>query len=186
MKALILCAGYGTRLRPITNSLPKCLVNVAGKPVLQYLVEYLNSYGIVEIFANLHFRPLKIMRRFGTRLVYSFEPELLGAEKTVEGLRKWLGDNFVVMNGDTLTNMNLYRMSELHFRARVSVTAYKEGEVNAGTWIYSNFGNKLTASYQEPDAFWFDVGTPEGLKKANDYFIKEKITNLSRLRSKGD
>ena len=79
MKAMILAAGKGTRVRPLTYDLPKPMIPILGKPVLEYLVEYLARYGVREIMINVSYLHEKIEqyfgdgRRFGVQIGYSFE-----------------------------------------------------------------------------------------------------------------
>ena len=122
MKALLFSAGLGTRLRPITNDIPKALVPVNGKTLLQRNIEYLTSQGIDEIVINVHHFHQKIIdyldenQNFGTKIIISDESaEVL---ETGGGLKKaepYLNDaDFVVMNVDILTNLNLVKMIENH------------------------------------------------------------------------
>ena len=71
MKGLILSAGLGTRLGPLTKDTPKPMIKVAGYPVLEHLVFHLHRYGITKIIVNLHYKPEKIMDYFGERLLLS-------------------------------------------------------------------------------------------------------------------
>ena len=163
MRCLILSAGLGTRLGSLTKNTPKPMVKIAGKPCLEHIVDHLNSYGITEIIVNTHYLPEKIYKHFGTRLLYSYEPELLGEEKTILSLKDWLGDRFIVCNGDTLTDVNLYKMMRFYPSCR-----YMDGDVYAGTEII-HFNTTPKKYYQE-DAFWIDIGDPSRLKKARKYF----------------
>ena len=192
MRALILCAGHGTRLGKLTKNTPKCMLKVGGKPVLEHLVDHLKKYGITEIIVNLHHKPEKIMNYFGTRLLYFYEPELLGEDGTVKALKKWLeNDWFVVMNGDTLTNVEIDEMLKIGKEQNVAVAFGGDDVVDgrfkyAGTclhppnWFKSrkgiNTGGKSVLEHEtwgfQSDAFWFDIGTPEGLKKARRYYEK--------------
>jgi NDP-sugar pyrophosphorylase family protein len=90
MNALILSAGLGTRLKPLTNKVPKPMIKVAGRPVLEHLIFHLHKYGIRNIILNLHYLPLKIMEHFGSSVLYTYENELLGESRTI----KTLAENF--------------------------------------------------------------------------------------------
>ena len=180
MKGLIHCAGLGTRLRPITNTTPKPMVEVAGHPVLEHLVYHLHKYDITRIMVNLHYLPLKIMEHFGTTLLYSYEPTLLGEEGTIDSLSDWMKDDFtVVMNGDTLTDINLADMFSLADGRSIKSM---DGLVYTGCQIvspdYFN-GDKKFVTYYNSELYWQDMGTPEGLKKARKHY--EKARNLSKL-----
>jgi hypothetical protein len=85
MKALVLAAGEGRRLRPLTLDRPKPMLPIAGRPLLEHLVALLAAHGIREIAINLHYHPEAIVdhlgdgSRFGVRITYSHEPRLLGS-----------------------------------------------------------------------------------------------------------
>src|SRR3990167_4053656 len=145
MRCLILAAGKGTRLGYKTK--PKCMAMVNGKPILEHIVDHLNNYGVTEIIVNLHSNPKKVMDYFGTKLLYFFEPEPLGAEKTILTLHRWLGERFIVMNGDTLTNVNLYEMMRFYPSCRY----IGEAERFAGTEIISF--NTTPKDYYQEDAY---------------------------------
>lgn len=183
MKALILAAGKGTRLGKLTKDTPKVMLRVGGKPCLEHLVNHLNSFGITEIIVNLHHKPKVIMDYFGTRLLYFYEPKLLGEEGTIEALEEWLGSPFVVMNGDTLTNVNINEMKAQLRRSLFAGHIEFHDGVPAGTWIYKWLGG-LKRLYGS-DAFWFDIGSLEGLKKARKHYAK-RIDYLPKLRKKRD
>lgn len=181
MKAIILCAGYGTRLGRLTHSIPKPMIKIANKPVLEHLADHLNKYGIYEIIVNLHYLPEKIMSYFGERFIYSYEPKLLGEEGTIISLNKWIEKDFcVVMNGDTLTNLNL---NEMFMMSKGRNVKFMDGEVYAGTRIITPFhllGNKKSAEYQNKNYYWIDMGTPSGLERAKALY--EASGSLPQLR----
>jgi len=90
MKALVLAAGEGTRLRPLTADRPKPMLSVGGTPLLEQIVSRLQQHGITDIAINLHYKPWGIVRHlgygrhWGVRLHYSFEEELLGSAGITE------------------------------------------------------------------------------------------------------
>jgi len=121
MKAMLLAAGLGIRLKPLTNHCPKCMVAVAGKPVLQRNIEWLRSKGIVDLVVNLHHNPEAVTSyfgdgsAFGVNLSYSYEPEMMGTAGAVWAARKLLtADRFWVIYADNLVNCSLERMERLH------------------------------------------------------------------------
>ncbi len=123
MKALILAAGEGQRLRPLTLDRPKPMVSVAGKPVLEHLISWLRGYGIQEIAINLHHCPDVIPGYFGdgapwdVRLTYSYEPTILGSAGAIKELEPFFSDTFLVIYGDVLTDMNLADLVSFHREA---------------------------------------------------------------------
>ena len=120
MKAMALTAGQGTRLRPLTLSLPKALAPLNGVPLLQLTLGWLRSYGIRDVAINLHHLGEKILdfcgdgSRFGVRITYSNEVELLGTAGGVKQMEEFFDDTFVVVYGDILTDLSLSRMLRLH------------------------------------------------------------------------
>jgi mannose-1-phosphate guanylyltransferase len=120
-KAMLLAAGLGLRLRPLTESIPKCMVPVCGKPVLEYNVEWLRQYGVREIIINLHYLPEMVMDHFGdgdrwgVRITYSLERESLGTAGGVKNMA-WFFDEepFFVWYGDNLSTCNLDRLQRFH------------------------------------------------------------------------
>jgi len=114
MKAVILAAGKGTRLKPLTDSLPKVMVPVCGKPVLEYHIENLARAGIAEILVNLHYLPDVIMKHFGdgsrwgVHIDYSYEPDILGTAGAIRKLKRHLSaDPFLVVYGDNFLEIDL-------------------------------------------------------------------------------
>jgi len=176
MKALILAAGLGTRLLPLTKDTPKCMIKVGGKPVLEHLVDHLNSFGITEIIVNLHHLPEKIYQHFGTRLLYFYEPKLLGEERTERELQNWLGESYIVMNGDTLTDVDIGKMIVLSSNEEAEILSVDDG-VYTGTRVGRKWQGKILKV--EFECYWVDIGTPEGLKKARDHYEKNKLNHLS-------
>src|SRR3954469_4313488 len=114
MKAMVLAAGQGTRLRPLTDRVPKALVPVAGRPMIEYPLLLLKHYGIHEIVINLHHFGEQIEaylgdgKRFGLQISYSKERQLLD---TGGGLRKakpfFKDETFLVINTDVLIDLPL-------------------------------------------------------------------------------
>jgi mannose-1-phosphate guanylyltransferase len=108
MKAMVLAAGLGTRLRPLTYEITKPMVPVLDRPVMEHIVELLERHGFDEIIANLHYFPDSIREYFGERLSYRYEEELLGTAGGVRGCADFFGEeSFLVISGDALTDIDL-------------------------------------------------------------------------------
>ena len=108
MKAMVLAAGLGTRLRPLTYELPKPMVPVLDRPVMAHIVDLLDRHGCDEVVANLHYFPDTIRDYFGDRLTYREEPELLGTAGGVRNCADFLDDGtFLIISGDALTDIDL-------------------------------------------------------------------------------
>jgi mannose-1-phosphate guanylyltransferase len=120
MRAMILAAGLGTRLRPITFALPKPMVPVLNRPVMEHIVRLLARHGFTETIANLHWFPETIQghfgdgSRWGIDLSYSREEALLGTSGGVRNAAGFLGESFLVISGDALTDIDLAAMREFH------------------------------------------------------------------------
>ncbi len=115
MKAMVLAAGLGTRLRPLTFELPKPMVPVLDRPVMAHIVDLLDRHGYDDVIANLHYFPDTIRDYFGDRLVYREEPELLGTAGGVRNCADFLdGGPFLIISGDALTDIDLTRFVERH------------------------------------------------------------------------
>jgi len=120
MKAMILAAGEGTRMRPLTIEWPKPMLPIQGKPILEYTIELLRHHGITQIAVNLHHRPAVITEYFGdgrdlgVEITYSFEDQLLGTAGAVKKLEHYFDDTFLVFYGDVLTNLNLSALVDFH------------------------------------------------------------------------
>jgi mannose-1-phosphate guanylyltransferase len=118
---MLLAAGLGTRLRPLTYEVPKPLVPVVGKPVMEHIVRLLAQHGFDDVVCNLHYFPDQIQNRFGDgsrwglRLSYSYEEELLGTAGGVRNVRDHFGDEtFLIISGDALTDIDLTALWKAH------------------------------------------------------------------------
>jgi mannose-1-phosphate guanylyltransferase len=115
MKAMVLAAGLGTRLRPLTYEITKPMVPVLDRPVMEHIVELLERHGFEEVIANLHYFPETIREYFGERISYRFEEELLGTAGGVRACAEFFGDEpFVVISGDALTDIDLGALAARH------------------------------------------------------------------------
>jgi mannose-1-phosphate guanylyltransferase len=126
-RAMVLAAGRGTRLAPLTDTVPKPLVPVAGRPFLEHILDFLRAGGVSEVVVNLHHLGGSIERhlgdgaRFRVRIRYSWEDPILdtgGGIKRAEPLLA--GEPFVVVNGDSLLELPLRELVE-HHRTRGSL-----------------------------------------------------------------
>ena len=131
MKAMIFAAGLGTRLKPLTDTMPKAMVPVAGKPLLQHVIEKLIHFGFEEIIVNVHHFPdqiidyLRLNNNFGIRIEVSDERDFL--LDTGGGIRKaaaFFDDNkpFLVHNVDILSNVDLTKLYSSHLTSDALAT----------------------------------------------------------------
>ena len=123
MKAFLLAAGHGTRLRPLTDSVPKCLAPIRGVPLLQIWMDLCRRNGIGEILVNLHAHAAVVRtflqeHRGGMKVTVSEEAVLLGSAGTLLANRRWLGSDpeFWVLYADVLTTASLRALLDVHHR----------------------------------------------------------------------
>ena len=121
MRAMILAAGFGTRLWPLTVDRTKPAIPFLGRPLVGYVAEYLARNGYDEIAVNLHHQPESVRAalgdgsRFGVRFTYTEEPVILGPSGALDNARWFLeGDTFVVINGKIVTDIDLRAALETH------------------------------------------------------------------------
>jgi len=129
VKAIVLCAGPGTRMRPLTDTTPKCMLPVGGKPLLHHTLERLAEAGVTDVAINLHHLPKAIVHdikrgwQFGLHVTYSYERELLGTAGTIKRLAWWLddassalsaGEPFFVVYGDEWTTLDFGKLQSFH------------------------------------------------------------------------
>jgi len=128
MKGMILAAGEGRRLRPLTNYLPKPMLPVGGRPLLEHILTHLRNCGITNLAINLHHLPQAVIdhfgdgNRWGVRLRYSVEEELLGSAGGVKRLESFFDEPFVVYYGDLFTRADLRPMIAAHRRGESIAT----------------------------------------------------------------
>lgn len=129
MRALILSAGYGTRLWPLTEDRTKPAIPILGKPLVGYVAEYVARYGCDEVVVNLHHRPESVRRalgdgsKFGVKLHYVEEPEILGTSGAMDNARALLeSETFVVINGKIITDIDLNAALETHRQTNAIAT----------------------------------------------------------------
>jgi mannose-1-phosphate guanylyltransferase len=174
MKAMILAAGYGTRLRPVTYTLPKPMVPVCNRPLIAYAVEAFLAAGIRDIVINLHHLPEAIENYLRTRYIrdckfaFSHEPEILGTGGGVRKVRALLeGGDFFLVNADTIQFPRWERLLEAR-RERDSLAAL--------TLRHPPAGDRFTPVYfDDGRVTGFGKGTGEPLMFSGSHAISERI-----------
>jgi len=132
MKAMILAAGKGTRVRPITHTIPKPMIPILQKPVMEFLLELLREHGFIEIMVNVSHLAEEIEnyfrdgQRFGVEIAYSFEGRIedgeligdamgsAGGLKKIQTFQRFFDDTFVVLCGDALVDLDLSEAVRRH------------------------------------------------------------------------
>lgn len=196
-KAVILSAGFGTRLHAITDRSPKPLISIDGEPVIKHIINHLNKNGVTKVAVNLHYMPLHIIRELQDRDIKFFgEVKPLGTAGALRPMEKWLSDPFVACNGDTVTNVNIKKMLSFHKEKNALITVFTNDDVihSGGTYViskrvldlipsrkeYSIHEDLLPSMYAKyskkiqeyKDGWYIDIGTQKGLREARAYFAK--------------
>jgi NDP-sugar pyrophosphorylase family protein len=126
--ALVLAAGLGTRLRPLTDVRAKPAIPVAGEPMIRRIIAWLATHGVTELVLNLHHRPETLTAVVGdgadlsARVRYSWEPRILGSGGGPRQALPLLADPFFIVNGDTITNVDPAGLAEAHAASGALVT----------------------------------------------------------------
>ena len=141
MKAMILAAGLGTRLRPLTNTVPKPLLPVLGTPLIIWNLLLLKRHGFHEVVINLHHLAPMIEQalgngsKFGLRIIYSHEPVILGTGGGIKQAEPYFsGEPVLVVNGDTLFEMDLDALCAFHRTSRAAATLVLREDPDAAQW----------------------------------------------------
>lgn len=129
MKAMILSAGLGMRMRPLTEKIPKPLLLIGNRPIIHYTLLFLKKYGVTDVIINLHHLADKMRENlgdgsgFGMKINYSFEPEILGTGGGIKKVEPFLSNNtFVVINGDILIDVDLNDVIRFHKEKKALAT----------------------------------------------------------------
>jgi NDP-sugar pyrophosphorylase family protein len=160
MKAFILAAGLGTRLRSLGLDVPKVMVPIGGKPLLEHHLELFKRQGIREFIVNLHYLPEKITSyfgdgsRFGVSITYSHEPELLGTAGAVKKMESELrGGSFIVFYGDNLVRVDFAPLLEFHRtrQAQATLALFASPEPWTGGVVETDSNGRVLRFVEKPD-----------------------------------
>jgi mannose-1-phosphate guanylyltransferase len=161
---MVMAAGLGTRLRPLTYEIPKPMVPVGNRPVMEQILLLLRRHGFEEVIANLHWFPETIRGRFGDGsglgldLSYSYEEQLLDTAGGVWNVREWLtagdGDSFVVMAGDALTDVDLTALEAAHAAhdGVATMTVKRVANVSEFGVVVTGADGRVQGFQEKPDA----------------------------------
>lgn len=157
MKAILLCAGLGTRLGPLTADRPKALLTVGGVPLVIRSLEWLAGEGVREVLINLHYRGADIADavsdRFAGRinLTYRQESELLGTAGTVRANRSWFGaEDVLVVYGDLVTDQPVERLVALHHAASADATLLVHRRSGSNSIVHLDEDRRVVSFRERP------------------------------------
>lgn len=160
MKAVILCAGKGTRIREITDDeKPKPMIEVNGKPMLEYIIENLSDYGVKEVLINLHYKGGEIEQHFGDSFAgldieYYWEDELLGTAGALNQMKEDLNDDFLVVYGDIVLDLDLDKLSDFQksHEGLGTILVYRgEDNLTESSIIDINSNDTIERFIEKPD-----------------------------------
>ncbi len=157
MKAIILCAGYGTRLGDLTKDIPKPMLPIDGKPLLQHIIAYLKKNNIDQIGINLHYRPEVIKdyfnngNAFGVELTYSYEEKLLGTAGALVEFEEIINnEDVVVIYGDVITDQKLKPIMDLHKKEKAFATILLHKNNKSNSFVRLNDKNRIIDFIERP------------------------------------
>jgi len=181
-KAILLSAGFGTRLRPITNTLPKCLVPINGKPLLQIWLEELTKSGIEEFLINSHYLSEQVHEFiensvFNKHVTIFDEPELLGTLGTLKStLGFWKNENVLVAHADNLCVCSWQKFQQQFFSKNDDILGTMmvfntDTPKSCGIIEYNNF-ELVTAFHEKVE------NPPSNLANAAIYLFDVRVSQL--------
>jgi mannose-1-phosphate guanylyltransferase len=158
VKALVLCAGLGTRLGPLTAETPKAMLPIGGEPLLAHTLRHLARHGIDDVTVNLHYRGESIRSFFGNgggvgvRLRYLEEPSLLGTAGTVRSLAPMLeaSDELLVIYGDLLIDQDFGELARVHREKKADATLLLHQRAGSNSLVRMNEDGRITAFLERP------------------------------------
>ncbi len=192
-RAVILVGGEGTRLRPLTNGLPKPMLPVLNRPFLEHTIDYLSNYGVRDVILALSYLPTVIQEYFGegttlgVQLNYVQEPQPLGTAGAVKNAERFIDGPFVVLNGDIHTDLDLSAMMAFHrsSQAKVTIALIRVEDPSAFGVVETDAAGRVLRFIEKPSpgqttGHWVNAGIyilePEVLKYVpeNSHFMFER------------
>jgi mannose-1-phosphate guanylyltransferase len=194
MKAIILAAGEGKRLRPFTENMPKCLLPINGKPLLEYWLDGLEMHKFSQVLVNGHYLPdilesylTRAQRRYAFKIRYVYEAQLLGTGGTLKQNYAFVKNEefFLVCHGDNFTNLNISDFVRFHRdkAAKLSVALY-ETNVPKQCGIVEQMDNRgrILKFVEKPDHPRSNLASAAIFLMSPDiiaYFPDEKVFDFS-------
>ncbi len=180
MKAVIMAGGKGTRLMPLTKDIPKPMVKIIDKPVLEHTIELLKKHKITEIAITLGYMPERIIDYFGdgkkwnVDITYFIEDTPLGTAGSVKRTHNFVSDDFLVMSGDAYTEINITKAIRFHHAKESIFTLVAQPHQNPiglGT-LEIDINNRVSAFIEKPK------NVVPSLINTGIYIINKSVINL--------
>jgi mannose-1-phosphate guanylyltransferase len=164
MQALILAGGEGTRLRPLTYTVPKPVLPLAGRPHIAYVIDWLVRHGVDDVIVSCGFladgmRSAIAALEPGVRIRYAEEPDARGTAGAIRFAEDMLGERFLVLNGDVLCDLDLTALIEQHRRtgARATIALYPVDDPAGYGLIHRNDDGEVTEFLEKPEPDQIDT-----------------------------
>ena len=160
MKAFLLAAGVGSRLRPVTDSIPKCMVPIAGRPLLDIWLDAFDRANVSEVMVNLHHLPDVVRRHIAARagppaVRTFFEPQLLGSAGTLVANRQWVQEEefFLACYADDLTDFDLRSLIDEHREhdAMATLTVFRSSQPSTGGVVEVDADGVMMGFAEKPE-----------------------------------
>jgi mannose-1-phosphate guanylyltransferase len=179
MQVLILVGGEATRLRPLTCNMPKSMVPVLNIPFLEHVIHFLKGHAISEIILAQGYLPKPMEdhfqngKRFDIQLIYALEASPMGTAGAVKNAERYLSDEFIVLNGDIFTDLDITSMLQFHRdrRAKVTIALTSVEDPTAYGLIETSSDGKITRFIEKPG--WDQVTT--NMINAGTYIINKEV-----------
>ncbi|MGE5575821.1 MAG: sugar phosphate nucleotidyltransferase [Syntrophothermus sp.] len=182
MKAMILAAGVGSRLEPLTCNVPKPMVPVVNRPAMEHIVALLKKHGYTDVIANLWYLPERIRgyfgdgSDFGLSLSYSQEKELLGTAGGLKKVEGFFDDTFLVISGDALTDIDLTDMLRFHrgSGALATIALRRVDDPTRFGVVLTTSDGRITGFQEKPKA----AEALSNLANTGIYIFERELLNL--------
>jgi NDP-sugar pyrophosphorylase family protein len=187
LKAVILAGGAGTRLRPLTYMVPKCLLPVGGKPLLERTIQYLKSYGIREVIVCVAYLKNQVTSALGNgsalgvNIEYAEADTPLGTGGQLKTAEPFIDSTFVAMNGDIVTSLNLQNLLETHVKGnKIGTIALKKFEVKVPYGYIRVNNDETIQKFEEKPTFAFmaNAGVYAFERRLFDQIQRNKFSSL--------
>ena len=180
-KAFILAGGLGTRLRPLTYEIPKLLIPLHGKPILEHVIDLFRRHNVKEIILAVGYKAEKFQQYFGdgtklgVRIHYIIEKEPLGTAGSLQLAKHHLKETFYMCNGDELKDINLDEMHSFHKEHNALATiALTNVEDTSQYGVVELDGNKIKRFIEKPQKH----EAPSNLISSGRYILEPEIIKL--------
>ena len=178
-KAMILAAGEGARLRPLTSAVPKCLLPVGNTPIVKHQLRWLKRYGVRKVAVNLYHKGDKIKAAlgdgaaYGIDIRYSPEEVLLGTAGGVKRMEAFFNETFFVVYGDTISDVNLLSLTEFHRRKQslMTIVVFETANTSETGIVEIDEGGKVTGFTEKP----LKGGERSNLSNGGIYIVEPRI-----------